>query len=140
MLPCPKQPDWRKPDLPLLIGSGGGTGKGGSSGDTAGSPTSDPDTLASRQDARVIDVWTEGPIEGFVHSDFPFLDILLDGTPIQNNNAAAIRADGKTINGSTVFTIPTSTPVADRFKVFKKSDGTIKPLRSPWVGRWINEA
>jgi len=59
-------------------GSGGG-GKGG--GGSSHTPTEAPDTLRSKQYAKVLDLITEGEIEGSVDG---LKTIYLDDTPIQN--------------------------------------------------------
>lgn len=63
-----------------IIGAGGG-GKGG--GGSSHTPTESPDTLRSKQFARVLDLVSEGEIEGLVNAD---KSIYLDGTPLQNND------------------------------------------------------
>jgi len=63
-----------------VIGSGGGGGKSGSSGE-AHVPTESPDSLRSRQYARIIDVVSEGEIGGLVNG---LQSVYLDGTPLQN--------------------------------------------------------
>lgn len=60
-----------------IKGFGGGKG-GGGGGHT---PTEDPDSLLSRQYARVLDLLSEGEIEGLVDG---LRSIYLDGTPVQN--------------------------------------------------------
>jgi hypothetical protein len=60
-----------------IIGAGGG--KDGESGGR--SPVESPDSLRSKQYARVIDLVSEGEIEGLVDG---LKSVYLDGTPIQN--------------------------------------------------------
>lgn len=60
-----------------VIGAGGG-GKGG--GGSGGSPSEDPDSLRSRQYARVLDLISEGPIVGLVNG---LKSIYLNDTPLQ---------------------------------------------------------
>lgn len=62
-----------------VIGAGGGGGKGGGGGGTA--PTEFPDSLQSKAYAQVIDLISEGEIEGLVDG---FRSIFFDGTPLQN--------------------------------------------------------
>lgn len=63
-----------------IIGAGGGGGKGG--GSTSGHvPVESPDSLRSRQFARVIDLVSEGEIIGLVDG---LKSVYLDGTPVQN--------------------------------------------------------
>lgn len=63
----------------LLSGSGGGGGKGG--GRREYKPTETPDNLDSRQYATVVDLISEGEIEGLVNGA---QSIFLDDTPLQN--------------------------------------------------------
>ncbi|MDP2808632.1 MAG: phage tail protein [Rhodocyclaceae bacterium] len=68
---------------PLIIGAGGGGGKGGG-GSTGGHvPVESPDSLRSRQYARVVDLVSEGEIVGLVDG---LKSVYLDGTPVQNAN------------------------------------------------------
>lgn len=63
-----------------ISGAGGGGGKGG--GSTSGHvPVESPDSLRSRQYARVVDLVSEGEIVGLVAG---LKSVYLDGTPIQN--------------------------------------------------------
>ncbi len=65
---------------PLIVGAGGsGGGKGG--GGSARTPTTARDDLSSRQYAQVVDLISEGEIEGLVGG---LQGIFLDGTPLQN--------------------------------------------------------
>lgn len=64
----------------LIKGFGGGGKGGGKSGHT---PTEDPDSLLSRQYARVLDLLSEGEIEGLIDG---LRSIYLDGTPVQNTD------------------------------------------------------
>ena len=75
----------------LIRGSGGGGGKGGGGGESSRAPIESPDSLRSRQYARVIDLVSEGEIVGLVDG---LKSVYLDDTPIQS-------ADG-TINFSGV--------------------------------------
>ena len=68
-----------------VIGSGGGGssdggGKGGGGGG-GGTPTEDPDTLQSTQYARVLDLISEGEIDGIEDGQ---KGVFLDGTPVQS--------------------------------------------------------
>ena len=64
-----------------VVGSGGGGGsKGGGGG---GTPTEDPDTLQSTQYARVLDLISEGEIDGIEGGQ---KGAFLDGTPVQDAN------------------------------------------------------
>lgn len=65
--------------MTLIRGSGGG-GKGGGGG-SARAPVESPDSLRSRQYARILDVTSEGEIEGLVDG---LKSVYLDDTPIQN--------------------------------------------------------
>ena len=71
--------------MTTLIGYGGG-GKGGGGGSST--PTEDPDSLRSRSFARIIDLISEGEIEGFADPDNRFRCIYLDGTPIENSDGS----------------------------------------------------
>lgn len=64
----------------IIRGAGGGGGKGGGGGGSTHVPTEAPNTLRSRAYARVIDVISEGEIEGLANG---LKSIYLDGTPIQ---------------------------------------------------------
>ena len=82
----------------LLTGSGGGGGKGGGGQQAAYTPNEEKDSLDSRQYATVIDLISEGEIEGLVNGA---QSIFLDKTPLQNpdssynfKNVAAITRSG----------------------------------------------
>lgn len=60
---------------PVAGAKGGGKGGGGRA------PIEDPDTLRSKQYARLIDLVSEGPIEGLATTN-PLESIYLDGTPV----------------------------------------------------------
>lgn len=62
---------------------GAGGGKSGSAG--GGTPQEAPNTLQSRETARIIDILSEGEIEGFVDGD---KSIFFDGTPLQSESLA----------------------------------------------------
>lgn len=64
-----------------IRGHGGGGGKGG--GGDARVPVEAPDSLRSRQYARVLDLLCEGEIEGLVDG---LKSVYLEDTPIQNDN------------------------------------------------------
>lgn len=68
-------------------GGGGGGGKGagssGGGGSSRGTPTEDADTLQSVQFARVLDLISEGEIEGIEGGQ---KGVFLDGTPVQSPN------------------------------------------------------
>jgi predicted phage tail protein len=114
----------------VIAGSGGG-GKGGSG--SQGSAHEDPDTLATQQIARVIDVISEGEIEGFVHPQWPLTDVFLDGTPVQAGNATGIRSDGHTTINSQIFTTST-----DAFRTYLDQNGHVVPGKTPDKFRWID--
>jgi hypothetical protein len=63
----------------LIAGAGGGGGKGG--GGAARTPTTARDSLDSRQYAELIDLISEGEIQGLKDG---FKSIFLDNTPLQN--------------------------------------------------------
>ena len=79
-----------------IIGSGGG-GKGGGGGGKSHTPTEADDTLQSFQRVEVIDLISEGPIEGIVNTE---KGIYLDGTPIKssggNSNFEGYSVDTRT--------------------------------------------
>lgn len=81
--------------LPMLISGAGGGGKDGGAGGST--PSEAPDSLRSRQYGRVIDLVSEGEIEGLVDG---LSSIYLDDTPVRSG-------DG-TINfkGVTFATVP----------------------------------
>lgn len=62
-----------------IVGAGGGGGKGG--GGTARAAIEDPDSLRSKQYARVLDAVCEGPIVGLVNGA---KSVFLDDVPLQN--------------------------------------------------------
>ena len=64
---------------PVAGSGGGGGGKGG--GGAQHTPTEAPDNLFSKQFARVVDLISEGEIEGLVDG---YKSIYLDGTPVQS--------------------------------------------------------
>jgi predicted phage tail protein len=64
---------------PLIAGAGGSGGKGG--GSSARTPTTARDSLDSTQYAQLIDLISEGEIDGLVNG---LQSIYLDDTPIQN--------------------------------------------------------
>lgn len=63
----------------LIRGAGGGGGKGG--GGSTRTPVESPDSLRSRQYARVMDAISEGEIVGLVDG---LRSVFLDDTPVQN--------------------------------------------------------
>ena len=76
-----------------VIGFGGGGGKGGGGGTRT--PVESPDSLRSKAIARVLDLVSEGEVEGLVNG---LKSVYLDDTPIQN-------ADGSyNFNGVTIAT------------------------------------
>jgi len=66
--------------IPVVRGAKGG-GKGGGDSSSSRTPVESPDSLRSKQYARIIDLVTEGEWEGLVDGR---KSILLDGTPLQN--------------------------------------------------------
>ena len=64
-----------------IIGSGGGGGKGDRGGNKT--PTTAPDSLESKSYAKVLDLISEGPIEGLKDGH---KSIYLDNTPLQNSD------------------------------------------------------
>lgn len=78
-----------------VIGAGGG-GKGG--GGASRAPVEDPDSLRSKQYARVLDLISEGEIEGFAGGHESFLrNVFFDGTPVQNEDGT-LNFSGVTID------------------------------------------
>ena len=67
--------------MTTIIGSGGGGGKGG--GGSSRSPKTTPDSLDSRQYATVLDLISEGEIEGLVDGN---KSIFLNDTQLQADN------------------------------------------------------
>ena len=63
--------------MTLIRGSGGGGGSKGGGGNRT--PTEEKDSLQSVQYAKVLDLLSEGPIQGLDDGD---KSIYLDGTPI----------------------------------------------------------
>ena len=76
----------------FVAGSGGGGGKGGGGGSRT--PSTDKDSLNSRSFGRIIDLISEGEIEGLVDDGFVnpisgatdswMRSIFLDNTPLKN--------------------------------------------------------
>lgn len=66
-----------------IRGAGGGGGKGGGGGGRT--PVESPDSLRSRQKARVIDLICEGEVEGLVDG---LKSVYLNDTPVQNSNGS----------------------------------------------------
>lgn len=64
-----------------IVGAGGGGGGKGGGGGSSRTPSSAPDSLDSRQYANVIDLISEGEIEGLVDG---FKSVYLNNTPLQN--------------------------------------------------------
>jgi len=68
--------------MTAITGAGGGGGKGGGGGSSR-TPQTTPDSLDSRQYANVIDLISEGEIEGLADG---LKSIYLNNTPLQNAN------------------------------------------------------
>ena len=66
-----------------IIGSGGGGGKGDKGGNRT--PTTAPDSLDSKSYAKVLDLLSEGEIEGLKDGH---KSIYLDNTPLQNTDGS----------------------------------------------------
>lgn len=66
-----------------ISGAGGGGGKGGGGGSRVA--VESPDSLRSRQFARVVDAVSEGPIVGLVNGH---KSIYFDGVPLQNGDGS----------------------------------------------------
>lgn len=64
----------------MIVGSGGGGGGGASR-----APVESPDSLQSRQYARILDLVSEGPIEGLVAGA---QSVFLDGVAVQNSDGS----------------------------------------------------
>ena len=79
-----------------IAGAGDGGGKGGGGGSSS-PPTEDADSLQSRQFANVIDLLSEGEIQGL---DDGNKSIFLDGTPVEDtrgrNNFSNFRVETRT--------------------------------------------
>lgn len=75
----------RDMNLPVRGSGGGGGGKGGGGG-SARVAVESPDSLRSRQYARVLDMVSEGEIEGLVGG---LRGVYLDDTPIENSDGTA---------------------------------------------------
>lgn len=69
--------------LPVRGAGGGGGGKGGGGGGSSRVAVESPDSLRSRQYARVLDMVSEGEIEGLVGG---LRGVYLDDTPIENSD------------------------------------------------------
>ena len=69
--------------MTFIRGAGGGGGKGGGGG--GHTPTEADDSLQSTQNAKVLDLVGEGPIQGLDNQSHPLNSVFLDGTPIQNS-------------------------------------------------------
>lgn len=68
-----------------IVGSGGGSGSKGGGGGGSRPPEEDPDNLQSIQYARVLDLISEGEIEGI---EGGLKGVYLDGTPVQSPNGS----------------------------------------------------
>lgn len=68
-----------------IVGSGGGGGSKGGGGGSSRPPEEDPDNLQSIQYARVLDLISEGEIEGI---EGGLKGVYLDGTPVQSPNGS----------------------------------------------------
>lgn len=101
----------------LIIGAGGGGKSGGGSARVAQEA---PDSLRSKAYARVVDLISEGEIEGLVSG---LQSVYLDDTPIQN-------ADGT--NNFTGITLETQT--APSSKAMCRASRQLK-TKSQWVWR-----
>ncbi|WP_224826295.1 host specificity protein J [Cognatishimia sp. MH4019] len=98
-----------------LRGAKGG-GKGG--GSKQRTPKEDPDNLLVESTAYVIDVLSEGPIEGFADERYPAKCIYFDDTPLQNANG--------TYNFSGVkYWLRTGTPSQDHVPGFAAVENEI---------------
>jgi predicted phage tail protein len=64
-------------------GGGGGKGGGAQSQPAPRTPTTEPDSLNSKQYAQVLDLISEGEIEGLKNG---YQSIFIDNTPLQNAN------------------------------------------------------
>ena len=62
-------------------GGGGGKGGGAQSQPAPRTPTTDPDSLNSKQYAQVLDLISDGEIEGLKNG---YQSIFIDNTPLQN--------------------------------------------------------
>lgn len=78
----------------IVIGAGGGKGGGGGGGHV---PVESPDSLRSRQYARIIDMVSEGEIVGLVDG---LKSVYLDDTPIQNADGS-MNFSGVTLDSRT---------------------------------------
>jgi predicted phage tail protein len=73
-------------NIDVVRGAGGGKGGGGGGARAA---QEDPDSLRSIEYARVVDMISEGEIEGPVHGPSEWLkDIFLNDVPIQNDDGS----------------------------------------------------
>ena len=68
----------------FIAGSGGGGGKGGGGGSRT--PSTDADSLNSRSFGRIVDLISEGEIEGLVDGN---KSIFLDNTPLENTDGTS---------------------------------------------------
>lgn len=68
-----------------IYGAGGGGGKGGQRGSTPDPPEVDRDNLESTQYVKIVDLISEGEIQGLRDG---FQSMFLNGTPIQNRNGS----------------------------------------------------
>jgi predicted phage tail protein len=75
---------WGRNVAAIRGAKGGGKGGGGSGGSTP--PTEERDSLRSRQYARIIDLISEGEIEGFATGDLQ--SVYYDRTPLKNSDGS----------------------------------------------------
>lgn len=102
--------------MTMIIGAGGGGGKGGKGGSSR-TPKTAPDSLDSRQYANVIDLISEGEIEGLVDGN---KSIFLNNTALQNLDGSYNFEDVEvfTRNGTQTQTyIPLDSGIEDEFPV-----------------------
>lgn len=97
-------------------GHGGGGGKSGGGSSSSGSTgVEDPNTLRSRSIAQLVDVLSEGPIQGLVNGS---QSIYLDGTPM-------VAPDGTSNFHGIGYTLRTGTPTQDYMPGFDEIDNEV---------------
>lgn len=119
---------------PVIRGSGGSKG-GSGAGRVA---QEDPDSLVSRQYAKLIEAISEGEIAGFFDPDHPLRCIALDGTPVENSD------DSLNFHDFQVFFLP-GTNEQSYLPGFDAAanvtaEGVKVTTTTPWTKRFTTEA
>lgn len=110
-----------------VIGSGGGGGKGGGGG--GGTPTEAKDNLDSKQFAKVLDLISEGEIQGLVDGA---KSIFLNNTPLQSADGSFNFKD-VTFEARTGTSSQTNIPITKNVETTKSTGFSTVPQATPKV-------